>query len=93
MLPIIGDHKKAELSKTEKAMEMLQEQLNGIQRQIAGVCLKQGITFKQFAEYNHKGQEIMEFLVNAQKEEDLIIQEQNKQPLKEFEIKNDQTKA
>ncbi len=69
----IFDFKPKEFTKTEKAIEMLQEQLNGIQRQIAGICLKKGITAQEFAKYNHKEQEILEFLVEAQKQEDIII--------------------
>lgn len=72
-MPQTFDFRPKQLTQTEKAIEMVQHQLNGIQRQIAGLCLKLGVKAKDFAEFNHKEQEIMEFLVNAQQEEDKII--------------------
>ena len=69
----ILDFKPKQFTATEKAIEMLQEQLNGMQRQIAGICLKKGISPQEFAKYNHKDQEIMEFLVEANKQEEIII--------------------
>lgn len=75
----ILDFKQPQLSKTEKAMQMAEMQIAGLQRQIAGICLHLKFKPNDFAIQNQKQVEITDFLVEAQKAEELIVQAQIKE--------------
>ena len=77
----ILDFKDPKLNKTEKAVSMLQAEIEmlkawnqGLQRQIAGLLIHLKITPNEFSINTRKQDEINKFLEEAQECEDLIMQ-------------------
>lgn len=84
--PIISDFRKPQLSKTEKAIAMLEAQNGqlqawamGLQRQIAGLLLHLNVSPNQFAINTRNQEGINKFLEETQKAEDLMMQAEKRE--------------
>lgn len=84
MLPIINDHKQPNLSKTEKAIAVQQANfdtlhflLQGLQKQVAGLCLHLKVAPNDLVINTHK-EEVFRFLEEAQKAQELILKAQQR---------------
>jgi hypothetical protein len=89
----ILDFNQPKLSKTEKAITMLQAEVEmlkswnqGLQRQLGGLHIKLKISPNEFVLNTRKQDEITRFLEEAQKSEDLIMKAEQRE--KEEQAKN-----
>jgi hypothetical protein len=92
-IPIINDFKQPQLSKTEKAIAMLENQVitlrdwnQGLQRQIAGLLISLKITPDKFCQNTRKQEEINTFLQEAQQIETQMMKAD--QAKKDEQLKN-----
>lgn len=86
MIPIINDFKKPQLTKTEKAVAMLQQEIEmlknwnqGLQRQIAGILIHLKVTPNQFSINTRQQDEINKYLEEAGKAEELMMQAEQRE--------------
>ncbi len=79
-IPIINDHRQPQLSKTEKAVSMLQTEIEvlknwnaGLQRQIAGLLIHLKIPVDKFCTNTRNQEEINKYLQEAQDLENQMV--------------------